>query len=188
MKTRFAGTLVALGIGAVLIALVPAHAGSPWHGKGKGPEQMGKLFEEHIQMLNLTPEQTEQIKKQHDENRNSMRELRRALKAKNRELREELDKQDTDKKKLESTVSELKSLEAQRIDQKVKGILHMKETLTPEQFQELHSLRAEHMKNRRGLRGKKGRRRWKTGPKEDEGCLPAGKEETGAVSDKGATE
>ena len=57
-------------------------------------------------------------------------------------------------------ISEIKNLQSQLIDQRVKNILQMKEMLTPKQFEKLHSF------DRMGKRGKgrrgsgRGRGKW----------------------------
>ncbi|MCX6339433.1 MAG: periplasmic heavy metal sensor [Candidatus Aureabacteria bacterium] len=159
MKVRFAGAIVALGMGALLLSLADAHAQTPCPMRGEGEEHGEGRFQEQLKELNLTPAQTEQIKKQRQANMSAMRELKQALKTKHSELLEELDKQQPDKGKIESVTSELKRLEAQRIDQKVKNILQMKETLTPEQFKKLSSLKEEYGGEKHGPWKGKGQRR-----------------------------
>ena len=139
MSARFRGAYAVLGVGALLLVLATARAQAPCPTGGAGEEQKGGRFKEHLKELNLTPAQTEQLNTQRQANKSAMRELQRALKAKRGELREEFDKQTPDKGKLESITSELKRLEAQRIDQRVKNILQMKEMLTPEQFKKMSS-------------------------------------------------
>ena len=124
----------------LLLVLASAHAGYPWKGEGKEGKYKGRSDEEYLQELNLTPEQMEQFAKQREESNSAKEGLRNSIREKHRELREELDSETTDNEKLESIVSELKSLEAQRIDQKVKSIIQMKEILTPEQFQKVHEI------------------------------------------------
>lgn len=148
MKVRFAGAIVALGMGALLLSLSDACAQTPSPTGAAGEEQKGGSSREYLAELNLTPAQMEKLNAQRQANKSAVRELQQALKTKRRELRNEQDKQNPDKDKIESITSELKSLEAQRIDQRVRIILQMKETLTPEQFKKLSALEEDLGKQR----------------------------------------
>lgn len=155
MRVRFIVAVSA--IGALLATAGQAQAwpfGRGGRNRGGAGEQAFDKFLE----LNLTPEQTELIRKQREENRRMMRELHQAIRSKHRELRDELDRETTDKKKVETIIADLKNLEAMRIDQRVKAITQVKEALTPEQFRKLQSLRDERQRGRRGRRGGKGPR------------------------------
>ncbi len=175
MKARLIGTV--LSIAAVLpLATATAYtqpppppekdapAVAPAAGEGTMPPpppgagggwKMGRRLGRHqLKDLDLTAEQQEKIDAQRKEQRAAMRAMRDALKAKHEELRAEIDKEKSDPAKIEGIAAELKKLEAQRIDQEVKGILRMKETLTPEQFQKLGSMREERRGGRRGRMGK----------------------------------
>jgi Spy/CpxP family protein refolding chaperone len=156
MSARFRGAYAVLGVGALLLVLATARAQAPCPTGGAGEEQKGGRFKEHLKELNLTPAQTEQLNTQRQANKSAMRELQQALKTKRGELREELDKQNPDKGKLEGITSELKRLEAQRIDQRVKSILQMKETLTPEQFKKMSALEEGRRGEKHGQRKGKG--------------------------------
>ncbi|MDP8248418.1 MAG: periplasmic heavy metal sensor [Candidatus Tritonobacter lacicola] len=189
MKARFGGTIATLSIGALLLMLAPASAGPSCHGKGKPPEHMEKSFDESLRELNLADEQMEQIKTLHEEKISAMKKHRDSIKEKHKELREELDREVTDMDALDNIVSELKIIEAQRIDGKVGYILKMKETLNPEQFQKLHSLHKEHWKKgERGRRGRRGKGHWR-GQTDDqeqemEGSAPPSKKHRGAHFDE----
>ena len=189
MRARFGGTIATLSIGALLLMLAPAAAGPSCHGKGKPPEHMEKSFDESLRELNLADEQMEQIKTLHEEKISAMKKHRDSIKEKHKELREELDREVTDMDALDNIVSELKIIEAQRIDGKVGYILKMKETLNPEQFQKLHSLHKEHWKKgERGRRGRRGKGHWR-GQTDDqeqemEGSAPPSKKHRGAYFDE----
>ncbi len=158
MRSRFNITRTALGVGALLLILTVARAQTPCPKPEEGREHRKGPFREQLKTLNLTAAQTEQLTAQRKEKREAMKNLRESLKAKRRELREELYKENTDKAKIESIASELKKLNAQRIDRHVQGILQMKAMLTPEQFKKLSSLKQERMgRLPEGLKGK-GRR------------------------------
>jgi Spy/CpxP family protein refolding chaperone len=184
MRAKCIGTVTVLGVVLLLLTLAGyATAAAPppggdeammpppppppggWH-KGEG---LGK----HLKELNLTPEQQQKIKAQRKVQGSAMRSLRDALKAKHEELRSELDRENSDKAKIESITADLKKLESQRIDQEVKGILQMKETLTPEQFKKLSAMREEDKGEKHGRKGK-GKEHWR-GHGRDDGGDGAGK-------------
>lgn len=127
---------------AAALAQTPPPPPGPPHGDGEMPGE--REFGKHLKELDLTAEQTAKINAQRKEQKSAMKSIRESLMAKRNELRDELDKEKTDKAKIESITSELKRLEAQRIDQKVNGILQIKATLTPEQFKKLGSMREKH--------------------------------------------
>jgi periplasmic protein CpxP/Spy len=166
MRARCIGTVTVLGMVLLLLTLAGACAqpasppGSdeammpPPPPGGEGGWHKGKGFGKQLKELNLTPEQKEKIEAQRKEQKSAMKNLRESLKAKHEELRAEMDKEKTDKAKIESITAELKKLEAQRIDQDVKGILQMKETLTPEQFKKLGAMREEGKGEKHGRKGK----------------------------------
>ena len=134
----------------------------------EGGWRMGRrLGRQQLKELNLTAEQQEKIDAQRKEQKAVMRVVRDALKAKHEELRAEIDKEKSDPAKIEGIAAELKKLEAQRIDQEVKGILRVKETLTPEQFKKLSLMREERRAGRRGRMGRGPRGREK-GERPDE--------------------
>jgi len=94
-------------------------------------------FEKIIQELDLSPEQQELINKQRAGHREKRRQTFQTLRTKRLELKQELEKQDVDKKKIDSLVSEIKPLLGKLLDLRVESILAMKEILTPEQFEKL---------------------------------------------------
>jgi Spy/CpxP family protein refolding chaperone len=152
MSVRFRVASAALGVGALLLVLATAHAQTPLPTVAAGEEQKEGSGKEYLAELNLTPAQMEKLNAQRQANRSAVRELHRALRTKRGELRREMDKLNPDKAKIESITSELKSLEAQRIDQRVRIILQMKETLTPEQFKKLSALEEDFSTQLRAMR------------------------------------
>jgi len=168
MIARCIGTVTVLGIVLLLFTLAGACAqpasppgsdetmmSSPTPPTGdEGGWHKGKGFGKQMKELNLTPEQQQKFKAQRKEQGSAMKSLRESLKAKHEELRAEMDKEKTDTTKIESITADLKKLEAQRIDQEVKGILQMKGTLTPEQFKKLDAMREEGKGERHGGKGK----------------------------------
>lgn len=133
--------LLAVALGGAQAATSPASVekmATPQPGGG-GEMRHGKRPGKMMKELDLTPEQNEKFKAQRKEQSAAMKKVRESIRAKREELRDELDKEQTDPAKIEAITSELKKLEGDRVDQEVKGILGMKETLTPEQFKKLRS-------------------------------------------------
>ena len=115
--------------------------------------QMRERFnrsEDFTKTLNLTPEQQAQIKQQRGANKEKVMQLRQQLRAKRSELKEELDKPSVDMNKINSIVAETKTLMAEQLDLRVKGILAMKQVLTPEQFKKLHERREKNKPQEHG--------------------------------------
>ena len=88
-----------------------------------------------LEKLNLSPQQEAQIRKLQQANRERSRDLRRNLSQKRRELKQELDKQNSDPEKIKALTSDLKVIDGQLIDEQVDRVLRMKEMLSPEQYQ-----------------------------------------------------
>jgi len=87
----------------------------------------------------LTPEQEEQIKSFKSGQREATKALKEEIRSKRTELRTELEKVDTDRAKVDSIVAKIKDLMGQKLDGMVEGVLLMKETLTPEQYEKFRN-------------------------------------------------
>lgn len=155
----YAGLIAALCVGSVV------HA-QPFDDFGGMKEGMGErrkvLSDKLVKELNLTSEQEKQIRKQRKEKRKKNKTIRKKLGKKMKELREELEKQDVDKGKIDAIAEGIKALRGTLIDQRINAILAMKEILTPEQYEKLKELREKRRSERRKMRkGKKGKWRHK---------------------------
>ncbi len=150
MSTRFAGTTLAWWacVAFFSAAVVCAQTSSP-----SGEEELwcsGKKFDKHLKELNLTPAQKTQLDTQRSAQREAMESIHQSIETKRHELRAEMDKDATDKAKLDSIATELKNLQGQRISQEIKGILQMKEVLTPDQFKKLNAMRENRKHGKHG--------------------------------------
>ncbi|MCX6356885.1 MAG: Spy/CpxP family protein refolding chaperone [Candidatus Aureabacteria bacterium] len=154
MRTRFIGTLAVPAAGALLLSAAAVFAQTPCPAGADGGWHKGKGCGKQLEQLNLTPEQKQKLDAQRKEKKSAMKGLEESLKAKRGELREEMDKEKTDKAKIESIGADLKRIEAQRIDQEISGILQMKEILTPEQFKKMSAMREEHKGGKHGKKWK----------------------------------
>jgi len=111
-----------------------------------------------IKQLNLTPQQEAQIKQLQMLNRQKAKELFLRLKEKRKELANELDKEHSNPIKIRALIAELKDIQGSLIEQRVDGVLKMKELLTPEQYQKF----SETLKNMRKRNFElKGRKPWR---------------------------
>lgn len=116
----------------------------------RAEKRMEKLAEE----LNLTPEQQAAIKQNRSENFDQAGNLHKRLREVRKQLKDELDKADTDIAKVKGLTAQLKELEAQMIDSRVSRIVEMKKILTPEQYKQLQQKMQERIKERREKRFK----------------------------------
>ncbi len=149
--------IIAIVILAVLLVLPAAYAQMPDVG-GKGyqahkADMMGKLTGK----LGLTAEQQEELKRIGSEFKAKKQRIHKATKEKNVELHEALSTAESDVTAINSIAAEVKSLMAQNVDLRISHVLKMKEFLTPEQFEQLKTLKQEHKQKR--FQHKEGRRR-----------------------------
>jgi Spy/CpxP family protein refolding chaperone len=125
-------------IALVLLFTQEAHAQSlkeRWGKRAKtGQSSKGDIIKE----LNLTQEQQQQITEQRGREKEQYLQLRQQIKATQQEITDELDKDITDKTKIEKLVAQMKELYGRRIQHRVEGILALKRILTPEQFRTLN--------------------------------------------------
>ena len=99
-----------------------------------------KVFGKIIQELGLTSEQQKLIKEQQTASKSSMRDAAHLLSIKKMELKYELEKEDTDKEKIDGLVSEIKSLLGKQFELRVETTLAMKEIFTAEQYEKFKRL------------------------------------------------
>ncbi len=142
MEKKSRKMLVYAVIFALIFLLPTAYAGPifddpEFDDRGERGVNRERVFESVVQELKLTPEQQDLIKKQRAKQKEKRRQTFQTLRTKRLELRQELEKQDIDKKKIDSLVAEIKPLMGELLDLKVESILAMKEILTPEQFEKL---------------------------------------------------
>ncbi len=135
----------ALSCAALLfVLLVPSLARGesvPQCPSGEGPRQFSRR--NVMRELNLTAEQSEQLKAEKQASRQKRQELQDQIRAKRQELRKELDKNVIDRNAVNTLIGQLKDLQGSLLNLRVDSILSMKQILTPEQFEKLRSLRQE---------------------------------------------
>jgi Spy/CpxP family protein refolding chaperone len=128
----------------------PSGQGGPQE-RGRGPNKE-KFFKKIVEELNLTTEQQEALRQQRTGHREKRKALMETLRTKKEALRAELEKEEIDKERIDSIVSEIKPLLGQQIELRVEDTLAMKEILTAEQYQKFQ----EFIKKKKKGRGKRG--------------------------------
>jgi len=149
---------------AVLISLTPAVYSQSMNNASQDKENVqGKntgfnkkeARQKFLDSLNLTDEQKEKLKEQNAVYKDKNKELKKQIRAKRKELRDELNKGTIDKKKIYPIVSQISSLSAQQLRQMVDRIISTKEILTPEQFKEFQE-KVKNIRQRIRQRNKNG--------------------------------
>ena len=135
--------------------------------KGDGDKRgrMEKRWSKMADELGLTEEQQKQLKEHREENRSAAEQLREQKGELRDALRQELQKIDLNKEKIQQLHNELKAVLAEMEDRRLEGILTVREILTPEQAQKLHEVMEE---KREHFREKRSRhKRWGPGRGEE---------------------
>jgi len=138
--------LVIIGLVVSLIMASSVYAQGQSVGKPDGARLKESIYKE----LNLTAEQQKKLEENRAKQRQMNSQLRTALTEKEKQLQQSLKDPDVTRAKLEPLVGEIKSLQAQLIDQRVSGIFAVKEILTPEQISKLTQLMEKRRENRKG--------------------------------------
>jgi Spy/CpxP family protein refolding chaperone len=113
-------------------------------------QEQGAKFKEGIyKELNLTPEQQQKLEENRKAHREKTSQLRTAMMEKEKQLQQVLKDPGVSNAKVEPLVSEIKSLQAQLIDQRVSGIFAVKEILTSEQISKLNQLMEKRKEGRK---------------------------------------
>jgi Spy/CpxP family protein refolding chaperone len=106
----------------------------------------GGIFKE----LNLTQEQQTKLAENRKAQRQEMITLRSTIKDKQTKLQQELKDPAVTKAAVTPLVNDIKSLQAQLIDNRINGIFAVKEILTPEQFAKFQQMAEKHRGEIRG--------------------------------------
>ncbi|MBU1062282.1 MAG: Spy/CpxP family protein refolding chaperone [Candidatus Omnitrophica bacterium] len=124
-------------------------------------EKVEACFKEVPKELNLTPEQEEQLKRHKTQSRERMKELREKISSKREELGKELQRQELDMEKINQFNTELKVMNSEMQDDRLKCVLEVREILSPEQYTKFKEFIGKH---RNGMKGHgKGPRHMKKG-------------------------
>lgn len=128
--------LITIGLAIIFLTVSEAYAQMQYGVMPGG----GRLKENIYKELNLTPEQQKKMEENRKAQREKTMQLHTAMKEKQAKLQEDLQNPAVTRATLEQLVSEIKSLQAQLIDERVNGIFAVKAILTPEQFTKFNQL------------------------------------------------
>jgi len=126
---------VLLGIAAAFLLTSPLYA---YHGD-KECSKSGRedKFEKLSDELGLTAEQESRLKEQREAFKGRQKELMTELRAKRKELGEELNKPKENRARINKIISDIQILTGEKMQNRVDKIIAMKGTLTREQFNKL---------------------------------------------------
>ena len=146
--------LVIVGLAVSLLAVGSVFAqeqsaGMPEHKQMTGADA-GKIKEGIYKELNLTPEQQQKLEANRKGQREKISQLRTAMMGKEKQMQQALKDPGAPRASVEVLVNEIKSLQGQLIDQRISGILAVKEILSPEQIAKLDQLMEKRKENRKG--------------------------------------
>ncbi len=147
MKVNFKQFVYSLCIiGVILVSstnVYPQPTGKSSPDREAMREKMRSQMLEVFKQLELSPEQEKQLSTHRAEHREQGKAIYKNIKTKREEIREELQKQDFDMKKIKKIHSELKSVYSRKADHRLEGILEVRKILTTEQFAKFMELRKE---------------------------------------------
>jgi periplasmic protein CpxP/Spy len=149
--------IVITAVAVLLLAAPAVYAEGDW-GKGIGG---GDFRKEHgwkekkaeiYSQLGLTDQQKQELEANKAQNKEQRKAFFEKMRAKRKELNQELMKPTLDMPKIEAIQTELKSMQAQMIDDRLNSTLSVRKILSPEQFAKFITL----MEERKGQWGHKG--------------------------------
>jgi len=168
LKTTIAGFMTALM--ALCVPVVYADTGdvkSPGGGEAShqdGDWHHGQKDNKMAEILNLTEDQQKQLKEAHQKQKEAKKTVFEQIKANRTAFDTEITKAAVDMAKINDIQAQLKTIQAQMVDNHLNSILEIKKIMTPEQFAGYMALeKQEDMKKHEGHDGHKN---W--GDKKDE--------------------
>jgi len=138
--------LIIIGLAVFFLLTCSGYAQTPCAGKPAG----GRLKESIYKELNLTPQQQKKLEENRKVQAEKASQLRTVTREKEKELQQALKDPAITRAKVEPLVNEIKSLQAQLIDQRVSGIFAVKEILSPEQIAKFNQLMEKGKEGRKG--------------------------------------
>lgn len=100
--------------------------------------------------LGLTPEQQQKLEENRKAQTEAMKKLHEGMKQQREKLQEALKSPEATRASVEPIIAEMKSLQAQLIDQRMNGIFAAKSILTPEQFAKFTEMTEKHVGEGKG--------------------------------------
>ena len=140
MKTRLLISAGAMAVTALfLFAAMPVYAeknSDYCQSRQKQGGQKQEKFNNLIEKLSLSKEQVAQLKSHKQTKMESRKKLHSALKKQKQELKDELDKPESDNTRIKQIADSIKQIQSEMVDERIKGILEIKAMLSPEQYSE----------------------------------------------------
>jgi Spy/CpxP family protein refolding chaperone len=125
-------------------------------------EGKGKAMDEAMQEIGITADQQKKIKKLKDKHKGQAQKVRSQMKAKKEAIRNELNKPDSNDKKIRGLVDESTDLYRRQTELRIEGIRDIKNVLTPEQFEILQrKLEIKKEVRKQMKKQKRGKKRFK---------------------------
>ena len=152
--------LVSIGVVVFFLMVSSVYA----QGQSAGKPEGGRVKEGIFKELSLTPEQQNKLEENRKAQRERTSQLREGMMEKEKQLQQTLKDPGVTKVKVEPLLNEIKSLQAQLIDQRVNGIFAVREILTSEQVSKLTQLMEKRKEGRKG--------RFQEGQKKHRGMEP----------------
>ena len=144
MRTHRARIICSATILALMLTTLPALAWGPGPGGGPGRGPGGDhearqarreaRMEKMEILLDLTPEQKEQLQTFRSSHRAQAATFHKDMQAVRQEIGDEIQKPELDMAKISGLQTRLKDLQARQADHRMEGILNVRKTLTPAQF------------------------------------------------------
>jgi Spy/CpxP family protein refolding chaperone len=130
------------------LAFGPGDGGGPGHGPGSTSEDRQAMREARMEkmdiLLDLTPEQKEQLQTFRKSHRAEGATFHEEMQAVRKEIGDEIEKPELDMAKISQLQTRLKELQARQADHRLEGILNVRQTLTPAQFTKFMVMTKDH--------------------------------------------
>ncbi|MBN2483927.1 MAG: periplasmic heavy metal sensor [Candidatus Omnitrophica bacterium] len=143
--------MLSVGLTGALLCATPVYAGAVRQ-QDENTERVRQEKREHLENLagelGLSEEQAEQLRAQKENRRQVQQRLRESMRNVHQALAEELAKEKPDQGKIDSITQDMKKLNSQMIDDRVKSIIDTRNILTPEQYRQFQQ-KASQMKERK---------------------------------------
>ncbi len=146
MKVNFNQFVYSFGIIGVMLLTSNLYAQTPGDHSTERESMREKMKARKLEVfkqLDLSPEQEKQLEAHRNKHREQTEEIRKSLKTKREEIRNELQKEELNMEKVNKIHSELKSLRSKKADYRLEGILAVRKILTTEQFKKFCELKKD---------------------------------------------
>ncbi len=144
-----AAALMGIVLSATLVFSQPP-GGGQWQQSEVRKERMAYRIQAMEERLGLSDAQKELLAAHREKQWEAAAELRTRLRETRQALKAELTQMDLDDAKIDLLQSEAKSLQAQMADNRLAGVLEVREILTPDQFSQFMALKGKHKGRMKG--------------------------------------